>query len=77
MRIYKEKLGEFRDEMLDKKKKDPETIIELDKQLKYMEKSIDVLKQSSSKNHSKSKENIKRRTMENKNLIDDLSKLRD
>jgi len=31
MRIYKENLREFADEILDKRKKDPETIIELDK----------------------------------------------
>ena len=76
MKIYKENLKEFADEMTDKRKKDPEIIIELDKQLKFIEKSITQLKKSSSKNLTKSKENIKKRTKENFDLIEELNQLR-
>ena len=44
MKIYKKNVRDFADEILEKKKKDPETIEELDRQLKYMEKSINQLK---------------------------------
>ena len=77
MKIYKENLKEFAEEMLDKKKKDPEIIIELDKQLKYIEKSIAELRQTSTKHANKSKENIKKRTTDNLDLINQLTKLRD
>lgn len=77
MDIYQANLKEFADELLDKKKKDPETIIELDKQLKYMEKSIDQLKKQTSKSHAKSKESIKSRTDENSELISQLTKYRE
>lgn len=62
--------------MVDKKKKDPEIIIELDKQIKYIEKSIAQLKNITTKNHGKAKENIKKRTKENTDLIEELSALR-
>ena len=77
MAIYQANLKEYSEELLDKKKKDPETIIELDKQLKYMEKSIDQLKHSTTRNFTKSKENIKKRTNENTELIGQLTKLRE
>lgn len=41
-----------------------------------MEKSIDLLKTTTARNHSKSKDNIKKRTNENKDLIEELGKLR-
>jgi len=44
MRIYENYVKKYSDEILEKKKKDPETIEELDRQLKYMEKSISTLK---------------------------------
>lgn len=40
MKIYKKNVKDFADEIIDKKKKDPETIDELDRQLKFMERSI-------------------------------------
>lgn len=44
MRIYESYVKKYSDEILEKKKKDPETIEELDRQLKYMEKSIGALR---------------------------------
>ena len=44
MRIYESYVKRYSDEILEKKKKDPETIEELDRQLKYMEKSIHALR---------------------------------
>lgn len=41
------------DEILENKKKDPEVIEELDRQLQYMEKSIGTLKASTAKIQSK------------------------
>ena len=40
MKIYKNNVKDHADQVLEKKKKDPETIEELDKHLKYMEKAI-------------------------------------
>jgi hypothetical protein len=50
MRIYDQYVKKYSDEILEKKKKDPETIEELDRQLKYMEKSIGTLKVNTMKN---------------------------
>jgi hypothetical protein len=44
MKIYEAYVKKYSDEILEKKKKDPETIEELDRQLKYMEKSIGALR---------------------------------
>jgi len=49
------------DEILENKKKDPEVIEELDRQLQYMEKSIQTLKSSTVKIQSKQKLNINKR----------------
>ena len=46
MKIYKNNVKDHADQVLEKKKKDPETIEELDKHLKYMEKAISQLKKS-------------------------------
>ncbi len=69
MKIYENYVKKYSDEILEKKKKDPETIEELDRQLKYMEKSIGTLKQNTSKNESNTKINIKAKTKENTELI--------
>ena len=45
----------------DKKRKDPETIEELDRQLKYMEHFKNEFDEQTRKNHAKSLKNIKRR----------------
>jgi len=50
MKIYKMYVKEYSDEILEKKKKDPEMIEELNRQLIYMEKSINSLKLADSKN---------------------------
>jgi hypothetical protein len=44
MRIYEYYVKKYSGDILEKKKKDPETIEELDRQLKYMEKSIGALR---------------------------------
>lgn len=76
MRIYENYVKKYSDEILEKKKKDPETIEELDRQLKYMEKSIGTLKQNTGKNESNTKINIKKKTKENTELIHELNELR-
>ena len=76
MEIYIEFVREHTDEILENKKKDPETIEELDRQLHYMEKSIASLKASTSKNQGKTKMNINKRRNENNDLISDLEKVR-
>lgn len=76
MRIYDNYVKRYSDEILEKKKKDPETIEELDRQLKYMEKSISTLKQNTSKNEVNTKINIKKKTKENTELIHQLNELR-
>jgi hypothetical protein len=42
-----------------------------------MEKTIGSFRQSTQKNHGKSLQNIKKRTSDNKALIDELSQLRE
>lgn len=75
--IYDRYVKEYSDEILEKKKKDPETIEELDRQLRYMEKSITTLKQNTTKNEMMTKTNIKEKTGENTKLIKELNELRD
>lgn len=50
MQIYNKYVRAHTDEILENKKKDPETIEELDRQLQYMEKSISILKSSTNVN---------------------------
>ena len=76
MKIYEQYVKKYSDEILEKKKKDPETIEELDRQLKYMEKSIVTLKSNTSKNEGRAKSNIKYKTKENTELIHELNDLR-
>lgn len=76
MKIYESYVKKYSEEILEKKKKDPETIEELDRQLKYMEKSISTLKSNTSKNEGKAKSNIKKKTKENSELIKELQELR-
>jgi hypothetical protein len=49
MRIYDDYVKKYSDDILEKNKKDPETIEELDRQLKYMEKSITALRSTTGK----------------------------
>lgn len=63
-------------EILQKKKKDPETIEELDRQLRYMERSIATIKVNTIKNETRTKNDIKKRTKENTQLIKELNQLR-
>ena len=76
MKIYKNNVKDHADEVLEKKKKDPETIEELDKHLKYMEKSISQLKKSTAVQLAKSKKQIRKQTNDNKDLIKELAILR-
>ena len=76
MRIYETYVKKYSDEILEKKKKDPETIEELDRQLKYMEKSIGALRGMTQKAEVRTKSSIKKRTTENTQLIVELNELR-
>jgi len=76
MRIYDDYVKKYSDDILEKKKKDPETIEELDRQLKYMEKSITALRSTTAKLEQQTKTNIKKRTIENSELIEELNKIR-
>ena len=49
MDIYKKYVKDYIEEILENKKKDPETIEELERQLQYMEKSIETLKFATAK----------------------------
>jgi len=50
MNIYNKYVREHTDEILEAKRKDPEIIEELDRQLQYMEKSVAILKNSTQTN---------------------------
>lgn len=63
-------------ELLEKKKKDPETIEELDRQLRYMERSITQLKVNTIKNENRTRLHIKKKTGENTKLITELNDLK-
>lgn len=58
MKIYRNHVKDIAADTFQKKKKDPEMMQELDKHLRYMEKSIKQLKQNSKRNKSKSKKMI-------------------
>lgn len=64
------------EQILENKKKDPETIEELGRQLQYMEKSINTLKQSTQRNQSKTRMGIKKRREDNDKLIRTLENTR-
>ena len=76
MRIYEEYVKAYSEEILEKKKKDPETIEELDRQLRYMEKSITALRATTVKAEVSTRGSIKKRTLENTDLIKQLNELR-
>ena len=76
MKIYKNNVKDHADQVLEKKKKDPETIEELDKHLKYMEKAISQLKKSTAHQQARAKKQIRKQTKDNKDLITELSFLR-
>ena len=76
MNIYNNYVRQHTDEILENKKKDPETIEELDRQLQYMEKSIGILKNSTINNQAKTKMNINKRRQDNNVLISDLEAVR-
>ena len=69
MDIYKKYVKDYIEEILENKKKDPETIEELERQLQYMEKSIDTLRLATAKIQRKTKVNITDRRQENNDLI--------
>jgi len=77
MEIYNEFVRHHTEEILENKKKDPETIEELDRQLQYMEKSKAMLKQTTARNQAKTKQNIRERREENSSLIRTLEGVRD
>ena len=76
MEIFETYVKKYSEEIVEKKKKDPETIEELDRQLKYMEKSIGALRQTTVRAEVKVKANIKSKTKENLELINELNELR-
>jgi hypothetical protein len=63
-------------ELLEKKKKDPETIEELEGQLRYNERSIIQLKVNTIKNENRTRLHIKKKTSENTKLIMELNALK-
>ena len=75
-KIYRNHVKDIADDTIQKKKKDPEMMQELDKHLRYMEKSIKQLKQSSKRNKAKAKKMIQARTEENRELLKNIEKLR-
>lgn len=62
MRIYEGYVKKYSDDILEKKKKDPETIEELDRQLRYMERSIGQLRGMTVKAEVVTKASVKKRT---------------
>jgi hypothetical protein len=58
------------------KKKDPEALEELDRQLRYMERSIATLKVNTIKNETRTKNDIKKRTKENTQLLVELNSIK-
>eukprot|EP00351_Strombidinopsis_sp_SopsisLIS2011_P001471 CAMPEP_0116872534 /NCGR_PEP_ID=MMETSP0463-20121206/3304_1 /TAXON_ID=181622 /ORGANISM="Strombidinopsis sp, Strain SopsisLIS2011" /LENGTH=94 /DNA_ID=CAMNT_0004512891 /DNA_START=2113 /DNA_END=2397 /DNA_ORIENTATION=+ len=58
------------------KKRDPEALEELDRQLRYMERSIATLKVNTVKNETRTKNDVKKRTKENTILIEELNKIK-
>ena len=58
------------------KKRDPEAIEELDKQLHYMERTIAALRTNTSKNETRIRIENNIKTKENTHLIDDLNRLK-
>eukprot|EP00349_Pseudokeronopsis_sp_Brazil_P002184 CAMPEP_0202963120 /NCGR_PEP_ID=MMETSP1396-20130829/7115_1 /ASSEMBLY_ACC=CAM_ASM_000872 /TAXON_ID= /ORGANISM="Pseudokeronopsis sp., Strain Brazil" /LENGTH=86 /DNA_ID=CAMNT_0049684087 /DNA_START=215 /DNA_END=475 /DNA_ORIENTATION=- len=76
MSIYERYVQKYSDEILEKKKKDPETIEELDRQLNYMYKSKNTLEANSAKNEVRTKKNKDKKTKENEGLIYELNFLR-
>lgn len=77
MEIYKNHVKEYIESILDQKRKDPETIDELSRQLHYIKKSIDVLRNATSKVQKKTKKEIIQRRDDNKKLIDKLESVRE
>ena len=77
MDIYKKYVKDYIEDILENKKKDPETIEELERQLQYMEKSIETLKFATAKIQRKTKINITDRREENNDLIQDLNDVRE
>ena len=47
------------------RKKDPEALEELDRQMRHMERSVSTLKINSIKNETRTKNDIKKKTKEN------------
>lgn len=58
------------------KKRDPEALEELDRQLRYMESSVATLKVNTIKNETRAKNDIKKRTKENTQLIVELNSIK-
>jgi hypothetical protein len=61
---------------LGKGKKDPEALEELDRQLRYMERSIATLKVNTIKNETRTQNDIKKRTKENTQLLVELNSIK-
>ena len=76
MYIYKRFVKDHIEEILENKKKDPETIEELERQLHYMKKAIEVLKSSTARIQKRTKASIIQNRHDNEQLIGDLDSVR-
>ena len=72
MEIYETFVRKHMNEILENKKKDPETIDELDRKKQYLDKSIKTLESTTGINQGKTKLNITKRRHENISLIANL-----
>lgn len=77
MELYRDYVEHNMSQVLQNKKKDPDTINELERQKAYLIKSIATLKMATMKNESKTKENKMERMRENNGIIEELKKTRD
>lgn len=76
MEIYTLFVREHMTDILENKKKDPETIEELGRKKQYLAKSKATLESSTAINEAKTKLNINKRRKENNSLIKDLETVR-
>ena len=76
MEIYTLFVREHMTDILENKKKDPETIEELGRKKQYLAKSKATLESSTAINEAKTKININKRRKENNSLITDLEAVR-
>ena len=74
--IYQNHAKKHTAEILEKKKKDPELIEEIDRKAKFLEEMRSELSKKTKANMKANKDLIKERTDENRKLIDELNEVR-